>query len=754
MKHSSQDKGKERQITLEQEADHKDLSESPPKSSKELKPKKHKNEHHHQKEKMKKKQIPGINYRQEQQEEDQEEEKDQEEEVEDQEDQEDQEEERKAAIEIALHQQYFSNYETGGIRRSVNGAMLGSSVVITALAQRMAYLAKHELLPRTVADEKEKTVQVPREASATSHPIEYPDESDADDEAWERPELRRVLSGRWVNTKVPPLNILMLIIGSRGDVQPFLALAIRLNKEGHTVRLATHNDFKDFVEKNGVEFFPIGGDPKELMSFMVRHPDMITFDQKEIKANRKQMLQVFETSWIAAGHGDPSTYYPDVIIANPPTQIHVHIANALQIPLHIMFTMPWSPTKDYVHPLATLGAGVLYGNKGSYRVVDELLWVGMKKEINSTRKLMGLSTCHRAGSFAATMKVPHTYCMSPNLALRPRDWGPHIDVVGFWFLEGSGHGHYDPPEDLKEFLEAGDPPVYIGFGSVTVQDPLALTNTIFGAVKKAKVRAIISEGWGGLGGGIDIPKNVYMIGAAPHTWLFAQCSAVCHHGGAGTTATGLIAGKPTIIVPFFGDQPFWGKCVSRAECGPEPIPIRELSIDNLATAFEFCKNEHVKRHAVRMGEKISAEDGLGEGVAAFHKKLPINENGEWVVDIYENQRYSIAGWKAVIHKLRNRHPWSDRSGYSPLWKDKFYLPKGWSWVSDWEVDINEHTDKDGWRYAVESKHSALHKTHNPIDTFRMRRWVRRRVHTKHFLSYTHRIQDKSPIMSRPSQTED
>jgi UDP:flavonoid glycosyltransferase YjiC (YdhE family) len=131
-----------------------------------------------------------------------------------------------------------------------------------------------------------------------------------------------------------------------------------------------------------------------------------------------------------------------------------------------------------------------------------------------------------------------------------------IDVVGFFFLDLATK--YKPPQDLLDFLAAGPPPVYIGFGSIVVDDPEAMTQTIFDAVTAAGVRAIVSKGWGGLGRdqGLSVPDNVYIIGNCPHDWLFLRVSVVVHHGGAGTTAAGLKAGKPTIVVPFFGDQPF------------------------------------------------------------------------------------------------------------------------------------------------------------------------------------------------------
>ena len=135
---------------------------------------------------------------------------------------------------------------------------------------------------------------------------------------------------------------------------------------------------------------------------------------------------------------------------------------------------------------------------------------------------------------------------------KPKDWGTHISVSGFFVPPPTEH--FTPPKDLQEFLDAGDPPIYIGFGSIVVDDPYAMTSMVFEAIRQAGVRALISKGWGGLGStNSEPPVNVFLVGNIPHTWLFERVSAVVHHGGAGTTATGLFAGKPTVIVPFFGD---------------------------------------------------------------------------------------------------------------------------------------------------------------------------------------------------------
>lgn len=212
---------------------------------------------------------------------------------------------------------------------------------------------------------------------------------------------------------------------------------------------------------------------------------------------------------------------------------------------------------------------------------------------------------------------------SPGLIPKPEDWGPEIDIAGFVFLDLASS--YKPPETLTNFLDAGDPPVYIGFGSIVVDDPDKFTSLIFEAVEKAGVRALVSKGWGGLGDEGRTPDSIYMLENTPHDWLFPRVSAVVHHGGAGTTAIGLKCGKPTMIVPFFGDQPFWGAMVARAGAGAHSaVPYKRLTVDALAEGIIQCLSSEAKEGAEMIAIDIAAEgDGAKNAVESFHRHLPM-----------------------------------------------------------------------------------------------------------------------------------
>ncbi|KAL8937913.1 MAG: hypothetical protein Q9216_004175 [Gyalolechia sp. 2 TL-2023] len=475
-------------------------------------------------------------------------------------------------------------------------------------------------------------------------------------------------------TPRPKLNIVVMVIGSRGDIQPFLKLGKLLKEDyGHRVRIATHPAFKKFVEEDsGLEFFSVGGDPAELMAFMVKNPGLIpslsTVKAGEIGRKRDSMFEMFQGFWRACinatdDENDPTNlrmmerrnpFVADAIIANPPSFAHVHCAERLGIPLHIMFTFPYSPTQQFPHPLANIkksNVDTNYTNFMSYPLVEMMTWQGLGDLVNRFRvHTLGLepvSTVWAPGQLFR-MKVPYTYMWSPGLIPKPSDWGPEIDIAGFVFLDLASS--FKPPDALSKFLEAGEPPVYIGFGSIVVDDPDKFTNMIFEAIEMAGVRALVSKGWGGLGNEGNAPDSVYMLENTPHDWLFPRVSAVIHHGGAGTTAIGLKCGKPTMIVPFFGDQPFWGAMVAKAGAGAEePVPYKDLTAERLAEGIKQCLSPEARANAEKLARDIELEgDGAKNAVESFHRQLPLQGKNSMRCSIIQDR---VAVWELKQARL-------------------------------------------------------------------------------------------------------
>lgn len=419
---------------------------------------------------------------------------------------------------------------------------------------------------------------------------------------------------------IPPLQIVMLIVGTRGDVQPFIAIGKKLQDYGHRVRLATHANFKEFVLTAGLEFFPLGGDPKVLAGYMVKNKGFLPSGPSEIPVQRNQMKEIIYSLLPACKEPDMDTGVPfkaDAIIANPPAYGHVHVAEALKVPLHIFFTMPWT---EFPHPLSRVKQPA--GYRLSYQIVDSLIWLGIRDMINDVRKkkLKLRPVTYLSGSQGSESEVPHGYIWSPHLVPKPKDWGPKVDVVGFCFLDLASN--YEPPQPLVEWLDAGPKPIYVGFGSLPVQEPEKMTQIIVEALERTGQRGIINKGWGGLGDLAEPKESIYLLDNCPHDWLFPRCSAVVHHGGAGTTAAGLKAACPTAIVPFFGDQPFWGERVHARGVGPPPFSVDEFTLPKLVDAIKFMLDPKVKERAVELAKAMENEDGVTGAVKAFFKHLP------------------------------------------------------------------------------------------------------------------------------------
>ncbi|KAK4149937.1 sterol 3-beta-glucosyltransferase [Chaetomidium leptoderma] len=480
------------------------------------------------------------------------------------------------------------------------------------------------------------------------------------------------------------LNIVIQVVGSRGDVQPFVALGMELQRHGHRVRLATHDTFGNFVSASGLEFFPVGGDPAELMAYMVKNPGLVpsmkSLRAGDIQKKRKMVAEMLGGFWRSCVEPDPATQRPfvaEAIIANPPSFAHVHCAQALGVPLHLMFTMPWTSTRSFCHPLANLKASGESGisqevaNYVSYMTVEWLTWQGLGDIINDWRETLDLEPVpfSEGPSLAETLKVPFTYCWSPALIPKPNDWPAHIDVCGFFFRDTP---NFTPDPELAKFLEAGPPPTYIGFGSIVIDDPEALTATLVEAVKSTGVRAIISRGWSNLGRNRVSDENIFYLGDCPHEWLFQRVSVVIHHGGAGTTACGLLNGRPTVVVPWFGDQPFWGDMIAAAGAGPSPIPQKQLNATKLAAAIRFCLTQQASAASERMAAEMRSEAGVRRAVASFHTNLPLEKMrcdvlphlaASWSLKTNDRKMVKISKEAAQVLVAESKVKWSDLKQY-------------------------------------------------------------------------------------------
>ena len=420
------------------------------------------------------------------------------------------------------------------------------------------------------------------------------------------------------------MRITCLTIGSRGDVQPYIALCKGLIAEGHHAKIVTHAQFEKWIRKHGIDFAPVDGDPAELMRMCVENGMFTASFIIEANSKFRSWLDgLLESSWSACQDSD-------LLIESPSAMAGIHIAEALGIPYFRAFTMPWTRTRAYPHAFAVPSTrkGGQY-NVFSYTLFDNLFWGLTAKQINKwRRKTLGLKPTD--ANTLQINKVPFLYNFSPNVVVPPLDFSDWIRVTGYWFLDEAEE--WTPPQDLVDFIDKaradGVKIVYIGFGSIPVSDTKFLTQQIVGAVQQADVRCILSKGWSdhfdkkdpaNLTPEEKMPDNIFQIRSAPHDWLFKRIDAACHHGGAGTTGASLRAGLPTVIKPFFGDQYFFATRVDDLGVG---IHLKKINIKSLGRAlWRAAHEERIRKKASILGEQIRAEDGVGTAINAIYRDL-------------------------------------------------------------------------------------------------------------------------------------
>ncbi len=417
------------------------------------------------------------------------------------------------------------------------------------------------------------------------------------------------------------MHVTILTIGSRGDVQPFIALGLGLKQAGHQVNLATYSNFKDLVGSYGLDFSAVGGDGQAFMleeagqKILDAGGNPFSFIHRYAKALEPFFEEVLVNSW----HACQGT---DAIIAHGTAFWGYDIAEKLEIPIYMAGLQPSFPNREFPHPMMppTLPLGGLI-NPLTYVLFWRLFQQPFRQPIDQWRvNTLNLPTWrqHPLGD-KVWRQVPILYGYSPSVIPKPTNWPEHLHVTGYWFLDSPPD--FLPPPELVDFLEAGDPPVYIGFGSMTGRNPELITEIALAALKQTGQRGILLTGWGGIRPK-DLPDSVFKLESIPHDWLFPQMAAIVHHGGAGTTAAALRSGVPTIVVPFFADQPFWGHWTAQLGVGPQPIPKKKLTVEKLAATIRTAvEDEAMGKRAAILAQKIRSEDGAAQAVKAFHQHL-------------------------------------------------------------------------------------------------------------------------------------
>ena len=399
--------------------------------------------------------------------------------------------------------------------------------------------------------------------------------------------------------------------GTRGDVQPFVALALGLKAAGHEPVIAGPEQFTGFVEGYGIAYQPLPGEMLALIDdpaaqAVLEGSSGFAGGLKLIGRMRPAMDRMLVAEWEAAAEAAP-----DILVHHPKSLAAPSIAEKLGIPAVLASPLPgFTPTSAFPSPmLPARSLGPL--NRWSHRLVIDGADRIYRKQIGRWREdTLSLPPKRARRAPDATL-----YAYSPSVLPKPRDWGGDVHVTGYWYLDGNAT--YAPDPALADFLAAGPAPLYVGFGSMPSSNASELTRVVVEAIRQAGVRGLLAIG-GGAMTRLEVPEGMFMIEGAPHDWLFPQVSTVVHHGGAGSTAAALRAGRPTVICPFFGDQPFWGAVVKKRGLGPAPIPIKRLTVDRLTAAMRIvATNADMQQAAATVGAAIRTETGVATAITVL-----------------------------------------------------------------------------------------------------------------------------------------
>jgi len=409
------------------------------------------------------------------------------------------------------------------------------------------------------------------------------------------------------------MKITILTYGSRGDVQPFLPLALGLMARGHLVKLAAPFRFQALVEQYGIRFVALAGEPEELSR---RFNDA---GNNVFRIISGMMDYVIDIGVDVLRQTETACEDADLIVHTFLHALGAHtFARERGIPdIHIQTFPMFTPTGDY--PNVTLTDLKLRGlNRLTHILAEKISRGGGRLGFAQIRRRAGLPKRKLYWPFdkdPAHPRTPILCAWSPSVIPPSSDWPPHVHVPGWYFFDANVT--YTPSAELQKFLQDGGPPICVSFGSMVNRNVKEIDRVMREALQRTGNRGIILSGWSQLEN--NSSKNILYLDAVSHDWLLPQCKMIVHHGGAGTTSAGLRAGIPNIVVPFTVDQPFWGRRVHAIGAGPAPIAVKKLSTEKLMHAILEAETDTRRKRAAKIGRKIHSENGVRVAVQLIEK---------------------------------------------------------------------------------------------------------------------------------------
>ncbi len=418
------------------------------------------------------------------------------------------------------------------------------------------------------------------------------------------------------------MRLTIVAFGTRGDVQPAIALGKGLQAAGYAVQIAAALTMRGWVQSHGLDYAPLSVDIHALMNS--------EGGQAWVESGRNQFNEIRHMKHLLHEHGWPAIQemwalcqQTDVMISGFTSMTFVQsLCERLNKPHIMALLQPVHTTQDgraIVTPFIASRPSRI--NKLAGWIFEVMVWWLTSSLTNRLRETIGLAPTRRKAMFAALKSTPTLYGFSPRVVPRPADWPESVCITGYWFLDDEDD--WSPPQDLLDFLDSGAPPIYLGFGSMSNRNPEQTVQMMLDALAQTGQRGIIASGWAGLVPQ-DLPESVYVLDSAPHSWLFPRMAGVVHHGGAGTTAAALRAGVPSTIIPHFTDQPYWARRVYELGVGAKPIPRHKLTADKLTGAIHtLVTDKATQQRAAALGEQIRAEDGVANAAQQIQQILSV-----------------------------------------------------------------------------------------------------------------------------------